>query len=110
MLSINETDIKDEVLWNNRNIRIDKKPIFYRNWFSKNIIHLHHLLNDYGKFYVFDEFKTKYNLDVPFTVFYGLIEAIPSAWKISLNDAVKLITSSIRTIKYSPQDLFTPLS
>ena len=85
MLSINETDIKDEVLWNNRNILIDKKPVFYRNWFSKNIIHLHHLLNDYGKFYAFDEnFKTKYNLDVPFTVFYGLIEAIPSAWKSQL--------------------------
>ena len=58
ILSINETDIKDEVLWNNRNILIDKKPVFYRNWFSKNIIHLHHLLNDHGKFYAFDEFKT----------------------------------------------------
>ena len=57
MLSINETDIKDEVLWNNRNTLIDKKPVFYRNWFSKNIIHLHHLLNDHGKFYAFDEFK-----------------------------------------------------
>ena len=84
MLSINETDIKDEVLWNNRNILIDEKPVFYRNWFSKNIIHLHHLLNDHGKFYAFDEFKTKYNLDAPFTAFYGLIEAIPSAWKSKL--------------------------
>lgn len=78
-LSTDETDIKDEVIWNNCNILIDKKPVFFRNWFSKDITHLHHLLNNHGKFYPFDEFKTKYNLDVPFTVFYGLIKAIPSA-------------------------------
>ena len=84
MLSINETNIKDEVLWNNCNILIDKKPVFFRNWFSKDILHLHHLLSDNGKFYSLDEFKTKYNLEVSFTVYYGLIEAIPSGWKSKL--------------------------
>ena len=100
MLSINETDIKDEVLWNNRNILIDKKPVFYRNWFSKNIIHLHHLLNDHGKFYAFDEFKTKYNLDAPLLFSMVLSKPFLVRGKVNLNDAVKLITSSIRTIKY----------
>ena len=83
-LSSNEKDIKDEVLWNNCNILIDKKPVFFRNWFSRDIVHLHHLLNEHGKFYTLDEFKTKYNLEVPFTIFYGLIEAIPNAWKSKL--------------------------
>ena len=105
MLSINETDIKDEVLWNNRNILIDKKPVFYRNWFSKNIIHLHHLLNDHGKFYVFDEFKTKYNLDAPFTVFYGLIKAIPSAWKSKLKRS-----GQINNIKHTDNQVLSTRS
>lgn len=99
-LSSNEKDIKDEVLWNNCNILIDKKPVFFRNWFSKEIVHLHHLLNEHGKFYTLDEFKTKYNLEVPFTIFYGLIEAIPNAWKSKLKqcrqiESVKQIDKKI---------------
>ena len=84
MLLINKTNIKDEVLWNNCNILIDKQPVFFRNWFSKDILHLHHLLSDHGKFYSLDEFEIKYNLEVPFTVYYGLIDAIPSKWKSKL--------------------------
>ena len=63
----------NEILWNNCNILIDKKPVFFRNWFSKDILHLHHLLSNHRKFYSLDEYKTKYNLEVPFTVYYGLI-------------------------------------
>ena len=49
-LPSNEKDIKEEVLWNNCNILIDKKPVCFRNWFSKDIVHLHHLLDEHGKF------------------------------------------------------------
>ena len=55
--------------------------VFYKNWFTHNIIHLNDLLNEHSNFYKFHEFKAKYNFDVPFTVFYGLIDAIPSVWK-----------------------------
>ena len=76
-----ETDTKNEILWNNCNILIDKMSVFYKNWFTHNIIHLNDLLNEHSNFYKFHEFKAKYNFDVPFTVFYGLINAIPNAWK-----------------------------
>ena len=33
----NEVDFKNEILWNNGNILIDKKPVFYKRWFSHNI-------------------------------------------------------------------------
>ena len=50
--------------------------------------------------------EAKYNFDVPFTVFYGLIDAIPNAWKdkikrqnqsgkVNQNDNTTLNTSSI---------------
>ena len=29
----NEADFMNEILWDNRNILIDKKPVFYRRWF-----------------------------------------------------------------------------
>ena len=43
--SIDETDAKHEILWNNCNILIDKMSVFYKNWFTHNIIHLNDLLN-----------------------------------------------------------------
>ena len=42
---------------------------------------MHHLLNEHGNFYELAEFKTKFNLNVPFTAFYRLIDAIRNAWK-----------------------------
>ena len=42
------------------------------------------LLNEQGNFCNFLDFKTKFNLGVPFTKFYGLINAIPRAWKNAL--------------------------
>ena len=83
-LDDNNSDIKQEILWNNCNILIDRKPIFYRNWFAQGIVHLHHLLNEHGLFYNLVEFKIKYNLKVPFTVYYGLLDAIPRAWRNEL--------------------------
>ena len=77
----NETDFKNEILWNNRNILIDKKPVFYRRWFSHNIVFIRDLFNRHGNLCSYSEFKTLYNLQVPFTTFYGLVDAIPSLWK-----------------------------
>ena len=80
--SIDETGTKHEILWNNCNILIDKMSVFYKNRFNHNIIHLNDLLNEHSNFYKFHEFKAKYTpFDVPFTVFLGLIDAIPNAWK-----------------------------
>ena len=77
----NEADFKNEILWNNRNILIDKKPVFYRRWFSHNIIYIRDLFDRHGNLYSYSEFKTLYNLQVLFTTFYGLVDAIPSLWK-----------------------------
>ena len=83
-LDDNNSDIKQEILCNNCNILIDRKSIFYRNWFAQGIVHLHYLLNEHGLVYNLADFKIKYNLNVPFTVYYGLLDAIPRAWKNEL--------------------------
>ena len=77
----NEADFKNGILWNNRNILIDKKPVFYRRWFSHNIVYIRDLFNRHGNLCSYSEFQTLYNLQVPFTTFYGLVDAIPSLWK-----------------------------
>ena len=52
-----------------------------RGQFHSGVNGLNDLLNEHGNFYKFHEFNAKYNFDVPFTVFYGLIDAIPNVWK-----------------------------
>ena len=80
-LKQNEADFRDEILWNNRNILINKKPVFYRRWFSHKIVYIRDLLNRHGNFCNYAEFKTLHNLEVPFTTFYGLVDAILPLWK-----------------------------
>ena len=107
--SIDETDIKHEILWNNCNILIDKMSVFYKNWFTHNIILLDDLLNEHSNVYKFHEFKAKYNFDVHFTVFYGLIEAIPNAWKDKLNGKTRVARLIKMIIQHLTQVQFIPL-
>ena len=34
------------IIWNNKEIRIDKKPVYYKNYLESEIIYIHDLLFD----------------------------------------------------------------
>ena len=70
----------NEIIWNNRFIRIDGKPIFFLSWYQKGVIKIRDLLVD-GRFLSITEFQDKYGLKVNFLKYYGLLSAIPSRWK-----------------------------
>ena len=36
----------ENIIWNNRDIRIDKKPVFYKNYFDSGVVYTHNLLLD----------------------------------------------------------------
>ena len=48
------------------------------------IIHIKDLLNEDSKFLSLADLKAKFNLDVPFTTYYGLLNAIPANWEKSI--------------------------
>ena len=73
----------NEIIWNNRFIKIDGKPIFFLSWYQKGVIKIRDLLVD-GRFLSITEFQDKYGLKVNFLKYYGLLSAIPSGWKNSL--------------------------
>ena len=79
---------KDEILWNNRNILIAKKTVFYKNWFDAGISKIDDLLNGQNGFLNWQEFRSNFNLNVPFTHYYGQINAIPVKWKANLENPV----------------------
>ena len=63
------------ILWNNENITIAGKSIYWKDWQAADIGRLCDLLNENNK-----DFCRKTGRK-PFTNFYGLIAAIPDKWK-----------------------------
>ena len=59
----NSDDYRAEILWNNCNILIDKKPVFYREWFTHNLVYIRDLLSAHGNFFKLFGFKAKFNLN-----------------------------------------------
>ena len=75
-----------EIIWNNQNILVDKKPLFYKSWFHHDIVQVQDLLNVNREFLSLADFKQKFNIDTPFTLYHGLINAIPNEWKRSIRN------------------------
>ena len=77
----NDTPPHKEIIWNNRNIMIEGKPLFHNCWFENNIIRVEDILDNNGNFLSFNHLSEQYQLKIPFTLYFGLISSIPSQWK-----------------------------
>ena len=83
-----DDNVLEKIIWNNQNIVINGKSIFYSSWFNKNIIQIRSLMTEYNQFLSLSELRQKFNLEIPFTLYYGLVSAIPKEWKSSLKKAL----------------------
>ena len=72
-----EKPVRDRIIWNNRSICLDGKPIFISDWFKKGIIYIKDLLNTDLNFLSLAGLKEKYRIEFPFTVYCGLLNSIP---------------------------------
>ena len=57
---------KKTVIWNNKDIKIDNKMIFFRTWFDKGVSTLENLLDQNLDFLTYEEFKFRYQLQTIF--------------------------------------------
>ena len=83
-LRVNE--MKDEILWNNRFIKIGGKTIYYRTWVSKGIRKVNDL-DSHGLFFSFENFKSCFGVRCTFLEYSGLLAAIPKHWKSAILDS-----------------------
>ena len=93
---------KNEIVWNNRKILVGKKPVFYQTWYDAGITKISDILNQNQDFLKWHEFAIKFNLNVPFTTYYGLVNAIPKIWKANLrnpipNDTLDTTVNNLKT-------------
>ena len=76
--------------------------MFYHNLFDVGITKIGEILNQQGVFLDLHEFGRKFHMNVPFTKYHGLVNAIPKHWKVKLTNS----TSSTKPIT-SPNTLTT---
>ena len=74
-------DVLNEMIWFNSNIRVQNKPVFHKNMYDRNIMIIKDLVNENNNFLTFEEFKNKYQVNITFLDYYGLIHAIPQEYK-----------------------------
>ena len=53
------SQVRDEILWNNKNITIEGKSIYYRDWHAVGIKRVKDLLSSENKVYVISQRDSK---------------------------------------------------
>ena len=82
--------ILSNYLWYNNDILINKKPVYFPYFSEKNINHIAHLFDNFGKVKDWNVLKEEFYLDNKFYFqWMQLINAIPSKWKKIIKDEGK---------------------
>ena len=64
------------LIFQNEDILIGNKPVFFKTWYTKGIIYLNDLIQDDCNFYGEHEFTTLYNIHTNFIQYNGILMAI----------------------------------
>ena len=75
---VNQDSYKsDLILWNNQDITIEGKSLFWKRWTENGIYYIQDILNENGKFLTFEEFNRRYNMSANFLNFFQILASIP---------------------------------
>ena len=77
--------IKNTIIWNNKDIKINNNTTFFRTWFSRGVSTIENLPDHNLDFITYEEFKTRYQIKTIFLTYYGVINAIPNEYQKSIN-------------------------
>ena len=76
--------IKNTIIWNKKDMKIDNNTIFFRTWFSRGVSTIENFLDHNFDFITDEEFKTRFQIKINFLTYYGVINAIPNEYKKSI--------------------------
>ena len=72
-------ELRNQCLWLNSYIRVLNKPIFYKEFVSKQILKIKDIMKSRNDFFTYAELCTKYNYRFQIMQYNSLLSAIP--WK-----------------------------
>jgi hypothetical protein len=73
--------IRRQILWLNQSIKINKKEVKWNNWINHNILTIHDILDENGKFLSANELNRLYDLKCDILQYTALKDAIPRVWR-----------------------------
>ena len=77
-------EIRRQILWFNKHIRIDNKPIFDKHMYNKGVCCINDLLDQNGNILKYNELKNLMNINIDQFYYMKLIDAIPRKWRRAL--------------------------
>ena len=86
-------------LWFNSNIKINKKTIFWKYWYTNGLQTIKDLIDfKTGRFHTWKSIQTLHNLPGNYLNLYSLISAIPTMWKRTIVENYPLKAKDIGKI------------
>jgi hypothetical protein len=74
-------DIRREIIWNNKNIKIGKQNINWPTWKNKNIWLIHDIVDEHSSFLPIEVLKQTYDINCNILQYNSLKYAIPLKWR-----------------------------
>ena len=92
-------DVCDQIVWNNRYLKINKASAYFRSWHQTGICKLSSLLDESNtRFLTFNEFLRKFKVKCNFLQYHGLVSAMLSVWKKYLKQEEQAATVNLLAI------------
>ena len=79
-------DIRRQILWFNKYIKIENKPIFKNHMYNKGVCYINDLLDNNGNILNYCDFIKQKNLTIDQFYYMKLIDAIPKIWRNMLKN------------------------
>ena len=73
---VSDYHFRTSPLWYNSLVKVENRPVFFKEWFLKGTTKVEHLMDDSGKFLSLTAFQTTHNLTVRPLTFFGIISSI----------------------------------
>ena len=84
----NALDIRREIIWNNKNIKLRKQPINWPMWKKHNIWTIHDITHENGTFLTGNELNQKYGIKCDILKYNALKNVIPPDWRRKLKTLI----------------------
>lgn len=73
----------NDILWFNKNIKIDKKSVFYEKWYSNGIFKVKDLTYESKRWLTYNELISKLGFRCNYIQYRGIIHAISNIWSLT---------------------------
>ena len=103
--SYNKNGVLNQVIWYNKNIKINNTPIFYKDMFEKGICKIIHIVKENKQFKSIKDIEEEYGFRLDFLKFQSIINCIPTSWKTLLKSETDICINDKKYVSLNGQEV-----